>query len=49
MLKLEISEIKAQIALMMSSEEIEALEEELAASEERIRELEIERARLKLR
>jgi len=47
-IKLEIAEIKAQVERMMSSEEIAELEAELAATQEQIRQLEVERARLRL-
>lgn len=47
-IKLEIAEIKAQVERMLSSEEIAELETEVAVSRERVRELEIDRARLRL-
>lgn len=47
-LKLQVANLKIQVGLMLSSEEIAELEESLEASRERIRELEIERARLRL-
>lgn len=47
-LRLQIAEIKAEVAGMLDSEEIAELEADMARTQERIRELEIDRARLRI-
>jgi len=47
-LKLQVAQIKAQVAGMLDSEEIAELEADMARTQERIRELEIDRARLRI-
>ncbi len=47
-LKLQVAEIKAQVAGMLDSEEIAELEADMGATQERIRQLQIDRARLRV-